>query len=83
MLSSLASHAIRPSRRRFTQEAKKWSSILSSSTNHQNQTLTTSLAYQYRWATVASFKDLSYAYGNNNLLENVDFSIEAGSKVCM
>ena len=81
---SQASHAIRPSRRRFAQEVGKWSTILSSSSNTNQQPPTTSLAAtQYRWATIASFKDLTFAHGNNNLLENVDFSIEAGSKVCM
>ena len=76
---SLASHAIRPSRRRFAQEVGKWSNILS--TSNQQPPTTSLAATQYRWATIASFKDLTFAHGNNNLLENVDFSIEAGSKV--
>ena len=78
---SLASHAIRPSRRRFAQEVRKWSTILSSTTSTNQQPTTSLAATQYRWATIASFKDLTFAHGNNNLLENVDFSIEAGSKV--
>lgn len=83
---SLVSHAARPNR--LAREAGKWSAVLLAPVweSANGKTCYDQPPPFVRGASsssgsVASFKDLSFGLGQNELLEKVNFSIEAGSKV--
>ncbi|KAL7539033.1 hypothetical protein ACHAXR_008984 [Thalassiosira sp. AJA248-18] len=83
---SLVSHAVRPNR--LAREARKWSAAFAPSPSWDSTNIATTcydrpppFARGASSGSIASFKDLSFGHGNTNLLENVDFSIQAGSKV--
>mmetsp|Transcript_4843 Transcript_4843/g.7002 ORF Transcript_4843/g.7002 Transcript_4843/m.7002 type:complete len:533 (+) Transcript_4843:37-1635(+) len=78
---SLVSRAVLPSRL-IAREARKWSGTGTKKTitGYYDQPPPI-FARGASSGSVASFKDLTFGHANTNLLENVDFSIEAGSKV--
>lgn len=88
MLFSLASHAARP--HRLARGARNWSDALRRAPSREGvDTRTTfylSPPFTHRSAssgsgTVVRFKDLSFGHGQRELLSEVDFSIDEGSKV--
>uniref|UniRef100_A0A7S2PJQ6 ABC transporter domain-containing protein n=1 Tax=Skeletonema marinoi TaxID=267567 RepID=A0A7S2PJQ6_9STRA len=90
MFSLVSPRAVRPPNclARACREARKWRGAESLAPSWERTTNTPtsygrppSFARAASSGTIASFKNLSFGHANTNLLENVDFSIEAGSKV--
>lgn len=88
MFFSLVSHAARPTR--LVREAGKWSAVLlapvwehtiSKACDIYDKPPPFARGASSSAGSVASFKDLSFGHGQNELLEKVNFSVEAGSKV--
>lgn len=86
MFFSLVSRVARPNR--LVRGAEKWRAALlapawesAKCTTCYDRSLPFARSASSSSGTVARFKGLSFGHAQNELLENVDFSIEAGSKV--